>query len=152
MVYRFILFLVLNFGFIGLSRYLGGAGPKSDWYLGLETAPWSPSGIFVALCWMVVLVCFSIYLAYLWPLVKNKNLLLALLVLHYILTLVYNPTFFYYHQVLIGLFIITALTIVIGSFIFFYWPEIKFKSLLVAPYFIWLLIATSLNAYILLKN
>jgi tryptophan-rich sensory protein len=46
----------------------------------------------------------------------------------------------------------SGLTALIGFFLFFYWPELKLKSALILPYFIWLIIATSLNGYILLKN
>ena len=152
MIYRLILFLILNFASIGLGRLLGGQGPKSEWYSGLETAPWTPSGLVIGVAWTVTMICFSIYLAYLWPVVENKKLLLGLLILHYILSLAWNPIFFYYQQVLAALFVITALTLVIGYFLFFYWSDLKLKSLLVLPYLIWMLLATSLNAYVLIKN
>ena len=45
-----------------------------------------------------------------------------------------------------------GLTVLIGFYLFNYWPDLKLKSILILPYFIWLLIATSLNAYILFKN
>nr|WP_237607008.1 tryptophan-rich sensory protein [Aequorivita xiaoshiensis] len=63
-----------------------------------------------------------------------------------------EPNFFYYHQILAALLVIISLTILIGFFMYYYWPETGYKSLLLAPYFIWLLIATSLNAYTLIKN
>lgn len=152
MISRLIIFLILNFTSIGLGRFLGGEGPKSDWYAGMQTAPWTPSGVVIGLSWTVSLICFSIYLAYLWPLVINRNLIIGVLILHYILAIAWNPVFFNYQQVLAGLFIITALTAVVGFFLFYYWPKMELKSLLVVPYFIWLIIATSLNAYILIKN
>jgi benzodiazapine receptor len=45
-----------------------------------------------------------------------------------------------------------GLTIVVGSFLFSFKNELKTKTLLIVPYFIWLCIATSLNAYILFNN
>lgn len=152
MIYRFIIFLILNFAAIGLSRFMGGEGPKSEWYRALETAPWSPSGWVVGLAWTVVMIGFSLYLAYLWPAVSNKKILVGLLVLHYVLTLSYNPTFFYYQKVLPGLFIISVLTLIIGFIAVYYWKTLELKSVLIIPYFLWMIIATSLNAYILLKN
>ena len=86
------------------------------------------------------------------PFVGHKTLLVGVLGIHYILNLAWNPTFFYFHQVLAGLFVITGLTVVIGFFLFFYWPELSLKSLYIAPYLIWLVIATSLNGYVFLKN
>ncbi len=152
MIYRLILFLILNFAAIGLGSVLAGKGPRSEWYATINKAPWTPPGWVFGLSWTVIMICFSIYLAYLWPLVDNKKLLIGVLILHYILNLAWNPTFFQYHQVLAGLFVITALTLLIAFFAFFYWPQLQLKSLLIAPYLIWLVIATSLNAYILLKN
>ena len=152
MIYRLILFLILNFGSIGLGSVMAGKGPRSEWYAGINKAPWTPPGWVFGLSWTVIMICFSIYLAYLWPVVENKKLLVGALILHYILNLAWNPIFFKYHHILVALFVISALTIVIGFFMFYYWADVDFKSLLVAPYLIWLVIATSLNAYVLLNN
>ncbi len=152
MAYRLILFLILNFTSLGLARFLGGKGPRSEWYMGIETAPWTPSGLIIGLSWTVTIICFSIYLAYLWPVVDSKRLLIGVLILHYILNLIWNPIFFHYHQVLTGLFVLTGLTVVIGFLLFFYWPELKLKSLIIVPYLVWIAIAASLNAYVFLKN
>lgn len=152
MIYRLIIFLIINFTALGLGSFLAGKGPRSEWYAGISKAPWTPPGWVFGASWTIIMICFSIYLAYLWPVAENRKLLIGVLVAHYILNLAWNPTFFYYHQVLAGLFIIAALAIVIGFFLFNYWSDLEFKSLLIAPYFIWLLIATSLNTYVLLKN
>ena len=152
MIYRLILFLILNFASIGLSRFLGGEGPKSEWYTGMNTAPWTPSGVVIGISWTLLLICFSIYLSYLWPIVENKKLLIALLVVYYILSLAWNPIFFQYQQVVAGLLVIIGLTVIVGFFMFYYWSNLKVKSLLVVPYFLWLIFATSLNAYTLIKN
>ena len=152
MIYRLIIFLILNFASIGLGSVLAGKGPRSEWYAGISKAPWTPPGWAFGASWTLIMICFRIFLAYLWPLVANKNLLIGVLILHYILNIAWNPTFFYFHQILAGLFVITALTIVVGFILFYYWPEMGYKSLLVAPYLIWLLIATSLNAYVFIKN
>lgn len=152
MIYRLIIFLLLNFAALGAGGLLAGKGASSSWYAGISKAPWTPPGWVFGVAWVTIMICFSIYLAYLWPAVKNKNILIGLLVIHYILNVSWNPTFFYYHNVLVGLFIITGLTILIGFFLFYYWPELKIKSILIAPYVLWLLIATSLNGYVFLKN
>lgn len=152
MIYRLILFFILNFAAIGSGSLLAGKGPRSDWYKDLDKAPWTPPGWVFGLSWTLIMISFSIYLSYLWPSVENKEFLLGVLILQYVLNLAWNPIFFYYHQVVAGLFVISGLTIVVGFFLFYYWPQLELKSILIAPYFIWLLIATSLNAYILIKN
>ena len=149
---RLLLFFVLNFGALALGSYLMGEGPMGSWYTNLNKAPWTPPGWVFGFAWTTIMICFSLYLAYLWPKVDNKSLLIILFVIQWILNVGWNPTFFYYHNIGLGLFIISGLTLVVGTFILLYWPELKLKSLLLARYFIWLLIATSLNAYILMNN
>ncbi|MFC2175627.1 TspO/MBR family protein [Bacteroidota bacterium] len=152
MIYRLVIFLLLNFAALAIGGLFTSKGVPSDWYVGLIKAPWTPPGWVFGFAWTTIMICFGIYMAYLWPAIENKKLVIALFVLQWILNVGWNPTFFYYHHVLAGLITISALTMVVGSFVLLYYPELKFKTLLVLPYFIWLLIATSLNGYILLNN
>ncbi len=152
MIYRFLLFLALNFGALAIGGSFTRKGVPSDWYTSLVKAPWTPPGWTFGAAWTLIMICFALYMAYLWPMAKNKNLLIALFTLQWILNVAWNPTFFYFHHVLAGLLIICGLTVLVGFFLFYYWPELKLKSALIAPYLIWLLIATSLNGYIFLKN
>ena len=152
MIYRLIIFLIINFGALAIVGFFTGKGVPSDWYISLDKAPWTPPGWVFGTAWTTIMICFSIYMAYLWPVVENKNLLIVLFIIQWVLNVSWNPTFFYYQLVLAGLIIITGLTIIVGSFLLLYWSELKFKTLLILPYFIWLLVATSLNGYILFKN
>lgn len=152
MIVRLILFLLLNFGALAIGSYFTGKEVSSSWYLGLNKAPWTPPGWVFGASWTLIMICFSIYLAYLWPVVENKRLLLALFALQWILNVAWNPVFFYLKQVGPALVVISVLTLLIHYFIVRFWPDLRLKSLLLLPYGIWLLIATSLNAYIYLKN
>jgi len=152
MIYRLIILLIINFGALAIGSFYTGKGVPSDWYIGLVKAPWTPPGWVFGSAWTVIMICFSIYMSYLWPLIENKNFLITLFIFQLFLNISWNPTFFYYNNVLLGLIIISGLTIIVGAFIFLYWSELKFKTVLILPYFIWLLIATSLNGYIFLKN
>jgi benzodiazapine receptor len=152
MIYRLLVFLLINFGALAVGGFFTGKGVPSDWYTDLAKAPCTPPGWVFGFAWTTIMVCFSIYLAYLWPVVKHKNTLIALFVVQWVLNVSWNPAFFYYHHVLAGLFIITGLTLIVGVFLLLYWPDLKSKSLLLLPYFVWLLVATSLNGYIFLKN
>lgn len=152
MILRLIIFLALNFAALAIGGLFTSKGVPSDWYSGLNKAPWTPPGWTFGAAWTSIMICFSVYMAYLWPVSANKNLLIALYVIQLILNIAWNPSFFYFHQVFGSLLLISSLTILIGFMLFLYWPELKLKSLLIAPYFIWLLIASSLNAYIWLKN
>jgi tryptophan-rich sensory protein len=98
------------------------------------------------------MVCFSFYMAQAWGIIENRNFLMALFAFQWLLNVAWNPVFFKFHQVAFGLILIVSLTALVGYFLFGLMPQMKWRSLLVAPYFVWLLVATSLNAYILLKN
>lgn len=152
MIYRLIIFLLINFGALAIGGFFTGKGVASNWYEGLEKAPWTPPGWVFGFAWTIIMICFSAYMAYLWPVIENKNLLITLFIVQWILNVGWNPTFFYYQNILAGLFLIIGLTILIGFFLFFYWPELKLKSIYIIPYVIWLTVATSLNGYILIKN
>ena len=152
MILRLIIFLALNFGALAIGGLFTSKGVPSDWYFDLTKAPWTPPGWVFGAAWFTIMTCFGIYMAYLWPVNENKNLLIGLYVIQLILYIGWNPAFFYYHNILGGLMLISGLTILIGFMLFFYSPELKLKSILIVPYLIWLIIATSLNGYIWLKN
>ncbi|MGQ1948165.1 TspO/MBR family protein [Geofilum sp. OHC36d9] len=152
MIYRLIVFLVLNFGALAIGSQFTRIGVPSDWYAGIVKAPWTPPGWMFGAAWTTIMICFGFYMAYAWPAIDNKKLLILLFAVQWLLNVAWNPIFFYFHNVGAGLFVITLLTVLVTFMLFFYLTELKFKSILIAPYVIWLLIATSLNGYILLKN
>ena len=82
----------------------------------------------------------------------NKKPIYILYGIQWVLNVLWNPVFFYFHQDLIGLLIISGLTLIITYFIINYFSKMKWGILLIVSYFIWLLIATSLNAYIYMMN
>lgn len=147
----FILFLILNFGALGIGAWLMDNGPQTDWYLQLNQAPWTPPGWVFGAAWTTIMICFSIYMAFL--VLKNSSREVRLLFfVQWILNVSWNYVFFNQHRVGLGLFIIVALTVVVGLLMIRYKPELKAKSLFILPYLVWLCIATSLNGYILFNN
>jgi tryptophan-rich sensory protein len=152
MIIRTIIFLVLNFAALGIGSISTGKGVPSEWYQNLNQAPWTPPGWMFGLAWTTIMVCFAVYMAVLWKEAPNRNTVLLLFAVQWVLNVAWNPVFFQFHMVLAGLVIIFALTILLAVFFFGYLSEMKAWTALVAPYFIWLIIATSLNAYILLNN
>lgn len=152
MLYKIIIFLVINFAALGLGSYFTSTAVTAEWYQNLNKAPWTPPGWVFGAAWTTIMICFAVFMAYAWQLNENRNLLIALFVLQWILNVSWNPVFFKYHQVLFGLIIIVMLTVLMGYFLFVYFGQLKAKTLWVLPYFIWLLVATTLNAYILVGN
>ena len=150
-VKNLIIFLVVNFAALGIGSLLMGAGPTGEYYEGLNKAPWTPPGWVFGAAWTTIMVCFSIYMAYLIK-ANTSTIVLGLFILQFILNVGWNPLFFNFHLTLLALIVIAALTLLIGYFLFNYWSVLGNKSLLIAPYFIWLCIATTLNWYILVNN
>ncbi|MEM5538089.1 TspO/MBR family protein [Olleya sp. AS48] len=147
----FLIFSVINFGGLAFGSWLMDNGPLSDWYTNLNQAPWTPPRWVFGVAWTLIMLCFSIYLSKLFSLVKSKKLILVY-VLQVFLNVSWNYIFFNLHQVFLALIVIVALTIVILYLFVKYKQTLKNLSYLLFPYIIWLIIATSLNAYILIYN
>jgi len=152
MIKKVIIFLVINFAALGLGGLFTGKLVNESWYLGLEKAPWTPPGWVFGAAWTLIMVCFAIYMAHLISIHADRKKIITLFAIQLVLNISWNPIFFHFHAVLFGLITISALTALITFFLFNFKKEMKSKSLLILPYFLWLLIATSLNAYILLNN
>lgn len=149
---RIIIFLIINFIALGIGGIFTNKGVKSSWYKNLNKAPWTPPGWVFGAAWAIIMITFAFYMGYLWESPENQNLVIALYVIQIILNIAWNPVFFKLRNIKFGLIVIASLTVLIGFMLFYYFPVLKMESLLLIPYFVWLLIATSLNAYILVKN
>jgi tryptophan-rich sensory protein len=144
------IFLLINFSALAIGSWLMANGPQTDWYIQLNKAPWTPPGWVFGAAWTTIMVCFSIYMGYLYQ--EKSNKIIALFTVQFVLNVIWNYIFFNQHLVGFGLVIIMLLTAVVAIFLFDYKTILKTKSLLILPYFIWLCIATSLNMYILIHN
>ena len=152
MAIRLIAFLVLNFLALGIGGSLMGNGPSSDWYLQLSKAPWTPPGWVFGVAWTTVMLCFAAYMALGWSELSDKKRWITLYTIQWVLNVSWNPLFFRYHQVGAALVVIILLTILIAWFLFGYCSRLRMKSVFIMPYFLWLMVATSLNAYIRFMN
>jgi len=147
----FLIFLIINFGALGLGVVLMGDGPTSDWYTSMNHAPWIPPNWMFGAAWTFIMLCFSIYMALLYLKQPTKKVI-TLFAIQFILNVAWNFVFFNQHLIAIGLGIIIALTFIVTVFLVTYFKLMKFKSLLILPYFVWICTATSLNLYILINN
>jgi len=152
MIYRLLIFGMLNAGALVMGGLFTGKGVPSTWYAGLAKAPWTPPGWVFGAAWTTIMICFTIYMAVLWTKTANQKLLLSLFSLQWVLNVSWNPVFFYHHQVFYALLVILALTLLLVFMIFHYRPVLKLSSLWLLPYLLWLFIAVSLNWYIWVKN
>ena len=151
MILRTLLFLIINFGGLFLGGLFTGEGVPSDWYQNLNKAPWTPPGWVFGAAWTTIMICFSVYMAILWKKITLKNLL-YLYIAEFILNVIWNPLFFHFKWINVALLSISLLTILIIYMAVSLRVEMRYKTLLIFPYLIWLIIATSLNGYIVLYN
>ncbi|WP_283635575.1 TspO/MBR family protein [Aquaticitalea lipolytica] len=146
-----VLFLIINFGALALGSWLMNNGPQTEWYTSLNQAPWTPEGWVFGVAWTTIMLCFSIYMTYLYLKLPTSKFA-TLFSVQFILNVIWNYLFFNQHLIAFGLITIVALTIVVATFLFKFKTELKAKTLFILPYFVWLCIATSLNSYIYLYN
>ena len=146
-----VVFLFLNFSALAFGSWLMDNGPMKSWYIDLNQAPWTPPGWVFGVAWTTIMICFSVYLAQLFKKSITINLIL-LYSIQLVLNIIWNYIFFNLHAIGYGLACIVALTVIVFIFLISYRKLLQYKSLLIVPYFLWLLIATSLNAYIYFYN
>lgn len=147
----FIIFLIINFGALGLGGWLQGEGARSEWYQELNKAPWTPPGWVFGAAWTSIMLCFSFYMAKLVT-KDNSAMVWTLFVVQFLLNVFWNPIFFRWLEVTVSLVMITALLLLTVFFLIYYNNKLGWYSLLMLPYTIWLIVATSLNAFVLYQN
>ena len=155
MIARLVLFFILNFGALTLGALLMGENPgENNWYQGLNKAPWTPPGWMFGVAWTIIMVCFSFYMAMISVNFKGKLLqqLGILFILQWILNVGWNPVFFHFNWVLLGAIMIFLLIIVLVSIQLNFGGKKLILRLLIFPYLIWLIVAFSMNVFVLVKN
>lgn len=151
---RLIIFTILNFSALGIGAYLMNGETTGEWYNNLNKAPWTPPGWVFGTAWFSIMLFFSVYM---WEVFektkpKNKQLFISLYIIQLALNIMWNPIFFGWHMMSLGLVVIALLTILILYFLIKGFKTKWYYGLLMLPYFIWMCIATSLNAYALFNN
>lgn len=147
----FIFFLLINFGGLALGSWLMGSGATSSWYLELNKAPWTPPGWVFGAAWTTIMLFFSIYLAQIFSYHSTKKLKIGFTI-QVFLNIIWNYIFFNQHLISLGLISIVLLTGILFYMFFAFKTRHKFTKFLLLPYMVWLVIASSLNAYILIYN
>ncbi|WP_046755464.1 TspO/MBR family protein [Kordia jejudonensis] len=148
---RLLLFLIVNFGALGIGNILMNDGPTLPWYQNLQQAPWTPPGWVFGLAWTTVMICFSIYMAKLTEFRKDTQIVI-LFSIQFVLNVSWGYIFFNQHFIALGMLNLLLLLLLIAYITFKFKKELKIYTLFILPYLIWLIVATSLNGYILLNN
>lgn len=151
-LYLFIVFLIINFGALAIGSWLMGDAVSGEWYSNLNKAPWTPPGWVFGAAWTLIMLCFSVYLSYLFS-IRNSKFVIAVYTSSVLLNVSWNYFFFNQQLITLGLVNIVLLTLlIIYFFITFGDDKLSRLKYLLLPYIIWLCIATSLNGYVVFNN
>lgn len=145
----FSAFFVSNFGALALGGWLMGGSPATnEWYINLHQAPWTPPGWVFGMSWTMIMVCLSFQMTKEFTRIFSR--LTVLYGIQWLLNVGWNPLFFRWQMPILSLVILVLL---VGVVVMLFLKSNKTSSkVLLCPYIIWLLIATSLNAYIVFAN
>lgn len=151
---KLFLFLLINFSALGIGGALIGSPAEDTFYQSLNKAPWTPPGWVFGAAWFSIMLCFSFFMYYTTKDITDNFTFTyySLFAIQFVLNVMWNPVFFKWHFITGGLIIIILLTLLVAWFTYYGFKNHGLVGLWVTPYLIWLLIATSLNAYILIKN
>lgn len=145
---RTLLFLVINFGALGLGSILMRNPATNEWYQQLDKAPWTPPGWVFGAAWFSIMVLFSVFMARVIANKETRKSWLILFGLQFVLNVLWNPVFFRWHMVAAGLIVLLLLIAVVAVLLKRSLQQDRLNAIFILPYLLWLFIAFSLNAYV----
>ncbi len=140
----FLIICILAMGF-------GGLFVPGPWYESLNKAPWTPPNLAFPIVWSILYLFIAISG---WQIFAHHNKSLKWLwCIQLAVNTAWSWVFFGQHWLLAGLLnLITLDALVILLILKCYQSKLKMSIALMLPYIAWLLIATSLNGYIVINN
>ncbi|MFO7571710.1 MAG: TspO/MBR family protein [Gaiellaceae bacterium] len=150
--------LVLSLALVFAVAALGGLATSSglrDWYDSLDRAPWNPPAWVFGPAWTVLYLLMAVAA---WLVARTGleqravQVAVGLYLAQLVLNLAWSWLFFGARSPGWALLDITSLCVLVAVTIFAFWRVDSTAGLLLVPYLVWLLYATSLNIWIVLKN
>jgi tryptophan-rich sensory protein len=142
---KLALWLIISF----LPGLFGRVFKPGAWYETLPKAPWTPPNIAFPIVWSTLYACMGVAA---WLVFKDgfaqKRGALTLFIAQLILNALWSWLFFGRHWVGGALIELAVLTVLVFATLIEFRGHTTFSALLMTPYFLWLLVALSLNGYI----
>jgi tryptophan-rich sensory protein len=145
-------YAVLNVGALAVGSFLMGGNPSdNEWYQQLNKAPWTPPGWVFGVAWMLVMTTFTLFMWRKTIAIENHTTLYVTFGAQWLFNVLWNPVFFRWHQVEAAMILLLMLfTSIIYLMIL---PKRNLLTNVWAlPYLAWLMVAGSLNLYVLWRN
>ena len=124
------------------------------WYETLNKSTFNPAPIVFSIVWGILYVQLSLVGWSLW--LKRSEprgkVVLSIYGLQMFMNWAWTPLFFSFHLIAIGFYWIMLMVVITLFTISISWKHDKFTSILLMPYWFWLLFAGYLNGVIWLKN
>lgn len=126
----------------------------STWYPGLKKTPWNPPGWVFGPVWTILymMIAISGWLIYKAEPSHQRSIALVFYGGQLALNFIWSFFFFSLMSPILGLIDIILLSLLIILTIINAWPVRQLAAILLIPYLIWVLYATTLNAGIWLLN
>lgn len=127
----------------------GAASPPDEWYQALAKPDWTPAGWVFPVVWTTLYVLMGTAAWVVWRKARegggSARGPLALFFLQLALNAAWTPTFFGAHRILAALVVIVVLWLAILATILAFRRVSAPAALLLAPYLVWVSVATALN-------
>ena len=156
---NYILSFLLHLVIFGLALFFGSqftnSGLSSYWYKNLLLPPWQPPGWVFGVAWTTIMFSFSAAIAMIIPYNKIFSLhtnFVALFWTQLLLNIVWNILFFKFKLPLLSFIEIIALLVFVVIITIMSFSYSSLAGFLCLPYAIWLVVASSLNGFIWIKN
>jgi translocator protein len=143
-------------GLIGIGWMLGSITKAEvhTWYSTLNRSALTPPSYMFGIVWTLLYAMMGLSAWILWRQQRFPGLTLikSLYAAQLLLNWSWTPLFFGYHCIALSLIVLVLMTITVLMLIYLSYRRIRWVSLLMAPYGLWLLLATYLNFYIWQHN
>lgn len=145
---------ILVFQLIGFFIGYSTQDSVSTWYQSLNKSSLTPPGVIFPIAWSILYTMIALSGWSLWQQRKHPKAKIALgfYVAQMLLNWAWSPLFFNYHLIALSFYCLIAITLLTLITILLTKQHFKFSSLMLVPYFIWLLFASYLNGVIWVLN
>lgn len=149
---NYLALIIWIFSLIAIGGAIGSlTKPEiNTWYSTLNRAPLTPPNYVFPVAWTILYGIIGACGWLLWHKASfpRLNALKILYITQLILNWSWTPMFFHFHLTGLSLIVLASMDILVGALIFLAYPKIRAVSLLMIPYFLWILFASYLNFYI----
>ena len=137
---------------IGIGGVIGSlTKPEiSTWYSTLNRSTLTPPNYIFPIAWTILYGMIGACSWLIWhsPSFSRLRVIKRLYVIQLFLNWSWTPLFFTYHLTGLSLLVLNCMDILVGTLIFLAYPKIRGVLLLMFPYLVWILFASTLNFYI----